>query len=97
MKKPKHMHKYERGKLGDSYEIYRCVLTECTHYIPLSLADGKLSLCWGNCGNAVMLDKQMINQAKTKRPICDSCKEIKRKQREFLLSIPNEEQNAKIN
>ena len=91
MSKPKaHVHKYERGKLGPTHEIYKCMLPDCTHYIGLSLAENKLSLCWGDCGNAVMMDHNMVYTDKTKRPICDECKELKRKRRRLLESIPVE-------
>ena len=94
-KSKNHVHKYERINIGGKsrpYEVYKC--TMCTHYIPTALAEGRLSLCHGSCGNAVMMDRQMVIIEKLVRPMCDGCRDLRKKQREFLKSIPMEESNA---
>jgi len=91
--KNKHVHKYEKTKIGDNYEVYKCALPGCTHYIAATLIIGRLSLCWGGCQNAVLMDNSL---SKMKRPICDDCKELRRKQRELLRSIPEETTNEML-
>src|SRR6516164_10171150 len=87
-----HVHKYERGTIGkDGHEVYRCMLLGCPHYLPnLFLAINRLSLCWGNCGNAVMLTQKMVYHDKTKRPLCDSCRELRAQRKANLAMIPKE-------
>jgi hypothetical protein len=87
-KKESHLHKYERGQLGPRHEIYKCMLPNCTHYLPnVFLAVGRLSLCWGNCGNAVLMTKDMVNHEKIKHPMCDSCREERKERRAALSQI----------
>jgi hypothetical protein len=72
-KKVGHVHKYKRTILGKDYQILRCMVPACMHYISLSLAEGKLCECW-RCGNPMVLDKRSVRLAK---PHCENCVEHK--------------------
>jgi len=91
----KHVHKYERTELGKKgYEIYKCRLPDCPHYVPVAIATGRLSLCWANCGNAVMLTQEMVNHDKVWRPLCDTCKKLRAERRKAMRELPREEEIA---
>lgn len=62
-------HKYMKIKFKDSgYEVYKCMIPACTHFIRKELAIGNLTICWG-CGNEfVLTPNRMI-----KKPTC-GCK-----------------------
>jgi hypothetical protein len=78
MKKKQHVHKYERVKLGlKGYEVYKCRLTDCPHYVPVETAVGRLCICWGNCGRAVKLTVEMVDHDKIWRPFCDECRKLR--------------------
>ncbi len=70
-KQDSHVHKYKRDVLGKDYEIYRCVLPGCTHYIPASMIKGKFSICW-RCGEPFVI------KLKHSKPHCDDCIEKKK-------------------
>lgn len=89
-----HVHKYELAIIGkNGYLIYKCVIPGCPHYLNNVLATGRLCLCWGECGDAVAIDKLMV-QKEIKHPMCDSCREARAKRREELIAIGKEEENA---
>lgn len=93
MSKPKIFHKgphkYERGTIGEKgHAIYKCMVHGCPHYLPhLFHAINQLSLCWGGCGNAVLMDKRMVDIDKIKHPFCQSCAEKRAKRRLELIAI----------
>jgi hypothetical protein len=90
--KKNHVHKYERTKLGNKgYEIYKCRLPDCPHYVPVAVATGRLSLCWAGCGNAVMLTTEMVDHDKVWRPFCDSCRKSRAARRKAMQELPKEE------
>jgi hypothetical protein len=80
-----HVHKYKLEILGDvrvkrvngkklfekvgGYPIYRCVLPDCPHYVPMMMAVGRKSICW-KCGNEMVLT---IRNIKTKKPKHREC------------------------
>lgn len=80
--KHKGPHKYELLKIkkldrnGDRSSvikrvIYKCMFPDCSHYLnEPELAIGKLSICWGGCGEAVIIQKDM-----PVKPLCAKCKE----------------------
>lgn len=80
--KVKHTHKYQRETLGKDYIIYKCVLPGCTHYLPLPLIVGKVSICW-NCGMEFIIrkGKNGIN----KKPKCENCVNHKSKNEENAI------------
>lgn len=92
-------HKYERMKVGkNDHEIYKCMFPDCPHYLPsLELAIGRLSLCWGiDCHNTVEMTRDMVSNRKTVKPMCESCKEERKKRLLALQSVPlisEEEEN----
>lgn len=69
-------HKYEKVDLGREkpYLVYKCILPECTHYVPVHLAEGKASMCW-RCGERHIVSKKTLL---LKRPHCDDCTMTKR-------------------
>ena len=69
--KAKHTHKYRKINIGKEkkYEVFRCEIPNCTHYLPVKMAEGKVCLC-NRCGNVMSLDKEAIQLA---RPHCKDC------------------------
>jgi hypothetical protein len=57
------------------------------------MAVGKLSKCWG-CENAVEFTTRMVMHDRTKKPFCDSCKELRAASRRALKELPREEDIA---
>ena len=71
-----HTHKYQLVILGGrrvvkregkkyiekcgGYEVFRCMITGCTHWIARELATGRKSLCWV-CGEELILNKENTN------------------------------------
>jgi hypothetical protein len=81
------VHKYELVQIGEKgYTVYKCMLSNCRHFIQKELAASRLSLCWGNCGNAVMITKGMIAEGRV-RPLCDECKEKRKERRELAAQL----------
>ena len=88
MAKIKHLHKYERIELGSKgWIIYKCMLPGCTHYLPMAkLIVGKESLCWGLCDGTVIYTQDDYEK-KLKHPMCESCREQRKEQRQALASL----------
>lgn len=98
MAKQQHVHKYERQLVGKKgHEIYRCMLDNCPHFLPnVELAVGRLSLCWGDCGEAVKIDREMCQPARENsiiRPMCDACRTERKERREALLALGRTEES----
>jgi hypothetical protein len=69
--KETHVHKYMRVKLGTrGFEVYKCMLTNCPHYIRRELVIGRLTICW-RCGAEARMSQQM---ATAKKPTCLECR-----------------------
>lgn len=70
MTKTIHVHKYGLFKIGlkRQYEVMKCNLPLCTHYLEARLAIGKMSICW-RCGEDFVLG---IDDLKLK-PACYDC------------------------
>ncbi len=70
---PNHLHRYKRTNLsrqqGKEYLVLKCTKPLCSHYVPLTLAEGKLAEC-NVCGEAFILDKTAVRLAK---PHCPNC------------------------
>jgi hypothetical protein len=91
MKKSMHVHKYERIKFGDKgFEIYKCQLENCPHYVATKMAVNRLCICWGDCGGAVKLTPEMVNHDKIKRPMCDDCRKLRLERRRAMKELPRE-------
>lgn len=64
------VHKYGLVKWGKNKTlIMRCFLPNCSHYVALSFALGRMSLCWG-CLEPILLGQ---NDMKKKKPLCAEC------------------------
>ena len=66
----KHFHIYQRwGKKG----YYRCTHSECSHYLHVSLLDGKKSTC-PLCHKEMILTKDMLRRAVPRCIYCSNTK-----------------------
>lgn len=82
-----HFHKYEKMQWPNGRVFYKCMEDGCSHYLPIaSLAVGRESLCWGNCGRLVIITKQDI-QNEIKHPMCDFCKKERAERKEAMSEI----------
>lgn len=78
-----HTHKYKRKNIGKyiyekgkavkrkKYLVYACSVTGCTHYIPVYLSEGKISIC-NKCDEAFVMTKKTMKLAS---PHCEDCTE----------------------
>lgn len=80
-----HTHKYRSAILGGEkvivengkkkllktggYPIFRCILPNCSHYVPRKLALGRLVLCWV-CGNVMEMKSYNLNEARPHHKEC---------------------------
>jgi hypothetical protein len=73
---PDHVHRYTLKKLGNKgYEVYACNKPTCPHYIPLALAEGKLTEC-NRCFNLMIISKHTLYGSRGKamvKPHCAEC------------------------
>lgn len=86
--KSEHFHKYERQIWPNKKIFYKCVLPNCSHYLPLaSLVIGRESKCWGfMCDNLLTITKEDVAKG-IKHPMCSMCKEKRKEQKEALAKI----------
>lgn len=70
MKKHK-VHKYRKVNIGrkEPYIVYRCMLPDCSHYLPESLIEGKKSICW-RCGKEFVMTRAQMDPGITYKPVC---------------------------
>lgn len=77
-----HVHKYKKFNLGQNgrdYLVYKCMKADCTHYVPILLAEGKIAEC-NRCETPFIISKLQLTGSHGKamtRPHCVDC--IKRK------------------
>lgn len=80
-----HIHKYKKAILGGrrivkkdgkryiescgGYEVFKCALPGCTHFVSRELADGRQSLCW-NCGGELILNAENLTLVKPTHREC---------------------------
>lgn len=69
-KKVEHVHKYLLIKVGsytkpERWEVYKCMLPGCNHYIPKPLALGRQCICWA-CGETFQIKKHRM----LRKPTC---------------------------
>lgn len=69
MPKKSHTHQYKRVKLKTA-SVYRCMLTNCPHYIGEEFILGRESLC-PSCGREFIIDKYASMRV---NPICIDCR-----------------------
>lgn len=78
-----HLHRYKKVNLGTDgkkYEVYRCQKPACSHYISLTLAEGKLCEC-NRCHEPMIIGKVQLNGSSGRamsRPHCNECVQKKR-------------------
>jgi len=68
-RKGNHTHQYRRVKLKKAH-VYRCMLTNCNHYIMPEFILGKESVC-PSCSREFVIDKYASLRA---NPICIDCR-----------------------
>lgn len=87
-KKQPHFHKYQRFIWPNGKHYYRCIETNCSHYLPiLDLVINKESLCHGvNCNNLVLITQEDVSKGIVK-PMCDSCRDKRKKEKEEMLRV----------
>jgi hypothetical protein len=67
----KHIHKYERVKWGRKGTIvFRCVISDCTHYLHPEFMKGRQAVCWG-CGKTIVLRQGDLLRKRIK---CSDCR-----------------------
>jgi len=73
IKVPNHLHRYKRVNLarnpGKEYLVFKCTKPLCSHYVPVTLAEGKLTEC-NRCGDAMVMDKVAVRLAVPHCPAC---------------------------
>lgn len=73
-----HLHRYKKvnlGANGKTYEVYKCLIPTCPHYVPLHLAEGKLCEC-NRCKEPMLIGKVQLNGSSGKamaKPHCNNC------------------------
>ena len=76
MARKRHIHKYQLRKLGKdkTYVVYACMLPGCNHYLEVSLAFGKETICW-RCGNICTIPLRQTGRELVK-PHCVKCTKV---------------------
>lgn len=62
-------HKYQQAKFKTGTVIYRCGLTNCSHFVPEPMIIGKLSHCW-RCPEIFVVTKKTLRSKKFHCPNC---------------------------
>jgi hypothetical protein len=65
--------------------VYKCINCPTILNNPEQMI-GRTSICWGVCGGVAKYTREDYMQ-NLKFPICDECREERKKQRELLKSI----------
>jgi hypothetical protein len=68
-KRATHTHQYKKVKLKIAY-VYRCMLSNCNHYIMPEFIMGKESVC-PSCNHEFVIDKYASMRT---NPICIDCR-----------------------
>lgn len=69
----KHVHKYLRVRLGKDkkFIVFRCVLTDCPHFIRREFIIGKRTICW-RCGAEFVMTAKTQQLKPHCHPNCDA-------------------------
>lgn len=74
-----HIHKYYKVTQSPSWIIFRCVLSDCAHYINEKLIAGRKSICWV-CNKPFTIPSTVNYKRLAKKPAC--CRGEKKKVKE---------------
>lgn len=91
-KMPDHIHKYKKinlGRNGKEYLVYRCMKPDCSHYVPIAMAEGKLAEC-NRCEQPFIISKVQLTGSSMKpmtRPHCNDCIDRKKVKDEDVAAI----------
>jgi hypothetical protein len=80
MSKSNHLHEYKKVDLARKkdkppYLVYKCQVLACPHYIPLTLAEGKVCKC-SRCHQPMIITKATLtrsNGGPMLFPHCEDC------------------------
>lgn len=87
-----HLHRYKKTNLGTKskpYWVYRCMKPACSHYIPITTAEGRLIEC-NRCHEPMIYGKKQMYGSHGKpmaQPHCDNC--IQRKVSKDVAALAN--------
>jgi hypothetical protein len=84
MAKKNHTHQYRRVKLKN-VSVFRCMLTNCPHYIGEEFILGRESLC-PSCGKEFIIDKYASLRT---NPICLDCRDVSPKSKKKSNRSPD--------
>lgn len=83
----KHLHKYKKVNIGssrgtksnrDGYWVYRCMKPDCSHYIPVKLAENRVCEC-NRCGEPMTIGKLQLTGSSNEPMTWPRCAECVRK------------------
>lgn len=85
-KKPEHLHLYKKINLsqtrGKDYPVYKCMKPDCSHYLPIILAEGKLCEC-NRCGEPMVITRHTLTCMSGSKPMakphCPNCTKSKKR------------------
>lgn len=71
----RHIHKYKRVKIGKNkdYEVYRCMVPGCSHYVQAELVENRETICW-LCDKPFILAVHLLRM----KPICEPCRDMRK-------------------
>ena len=80
-----HIHKYKKVDLArkkgtETYLVYKCQIPTCTHYTPISMAEGKICEC-SRCKGIMVITKVVLTHSGGKPmlyPHCPACTKRKK-------------------
>lgn len=79
-----HIHRYKKVNLAVyghiPYFVYKCTKPACSHYIPMTLAEGKLCEC-NRCGELMIISKQVMSQSSGNPMTLPHCGECTKKRK----------------
>lgn len=73
-----HLHRYKKVNLGENgkeFLVYKCMKPACSHYVPMTLAEGKLCEC-NRCNEPMIITKATLRHSSNKpmsKPHCVNC------------------------
>ncbi len=86
-----HTHRYKKVNLSNTkdkpYYVYKCQKPACSHYLPVTLAEGTICEC-NKCFNPMLLTKAILTHSSggpMTRPHCNDC--VKRKKSDAVDAI----------
>lgn len=84
-----HLHRYKKVNIARKnpekpYWVYKCQIPTCTHYIPLTVAEGKLCIC-NRCGELMVISKFTMTQSGGKPMTLPHCQDCVKKRKDTAM------------